>query len=294
MAALTDTRYALAGVDARPPGVGEQRVQHLGDPATGRRRTHIQHRAGIQHRQGGRTLGEQLAQPAAPPARYAAAATPTPGQALLQPLHRGTLFPPNLPTRRSHVSPDRNSGPRRCTCSPYPSTAAPSAPRALRPTRTRGAARVRRSSPNRLTVRARVCPDGTGHRPRTRHRLHTRVDQRTNRGAGPSSSPTRRSIPSGVAGVSQSGSVRGVPKIDTSAQRRAWRPGGRRSGHPRDRTLREDRRPAESLAGVAPPAEAPAPLSLPSGQQRSSFHPGDAHVLRQVEQCLFGRQLVVG
>ena len=46
-----------------------------------------------------------------------------------------------------------------------------------------------------------------------------------------------------------------MPKIGVATQRRAWRPGGRRLGHPRDRTVREDRRPAEGLAavGTGPP-----------------------------------------
>src|SRR6266540_4105584 len=39
---------------------------------------------------------------------------------------------------------------------------------------------------------------------------------------------------------------RRVPMIGVGTQRRAWRPGGRRPGHPRHRTVRHHRRPAEA------------------------------------------------
>jgi hypothetical protein len=40
--------------------------------------------------------------------------------------------------------------------------------------------------------------------------------------------------------------------IGVETQRRAWRPGGRRPGHPRHRTVRHHRRPAEASTHLAP------------------------------------------
>src|SRR6266545_129526 len=47
---------------------------------------------------------------------------------------------------------------------------------------------------------------------------------------------------------------RRVPMIGVGTQRRAWRPGGRRPGHPRHRTVRHHRRPAEASTPPGPMA----------------------------------------
>src|SRR6266511_1867991 len=47
---------------------------------------------------------------------------------------------------------------------------------------------------------------------------------------------------------------RRVPMIGVRTQRRAWRPGGRRPGHPRHRTVRHHRRPAEASTPPGPMA----------------------------------------
>src|ERR671931_16195 len=46
--------------------------------------------------------------------------------------------------------------------------------------------------------------------------------------------------------------VRRVPMIGVATQRRAWRPGGRRPGHPRHRTVRHHRRPTTAGTHLAP------------------------------------------
>jgi hypothetical protein len=60
--------------------------------------------------------------------------------------------------------------------------------------------------------------------------------------------------------------------IGVETQRRAWRPGGRRPGHPRDRTVWHHRRCPAGSAGAAPVAAGG--RDRPGADRRRAVHPG--------------------